>query len=92
MTTHLAMFITVAFLCWGIGLAGAGQAVTVSAEAPASISGMQGRISIVKGQRVVSVDIYDSQNITANDGVSEEDWFPMTAGQNVAYEIKLEVR
>lgn len=40
----------------------------------------QGRLAVVKGQAGVVADIYDAQNITANEGVSEEDWFPITSG------------
>ena len=44
-------------------------------------SGRQARVSLVKGKPGVVVDIYDAQDIAANEGVSEEDWFPVAKGQ-----------
>ena len=44
-------------------------------------SGKEARVSVVKGKPGVAVDIYDAQDITANEGVSEEDWFPVQKGQ-----------
>jgi hypothetical protein len=49
-------------------------------------SGKEARLQVVKGQREISVDIYDSQNLAANEGVSEADWFPVEPGQ---YKISL---
>ena len=44
-------------------------------------NGKEARLVVVKGQREISFDVYDSQNIAANEGVSDGDWFPVEAGQ-----------
>ena len=43
--------------------------------------GKQLRIKLLKGQHMVVYDVYDSSNMTANEGVDEEDWFPVSAGR-----------
>ena len=43
--------------------------------------GKEARLLILKGRRGVVADIYDPQNITPNEGVAEEDWFPVAPGQ-----------
>ncbi len=42
--------------------------------------GKEARLMVVSGRRAVTADIYDSQNLAANEGVSEEDWFPVSEG------------
>ncbi|HEY4745388.1 MAG TPA: hypothetical protein VIH45_12060 [Desulfuromonadaceae bacterium] len=42
--------------------------------------GKEARITILKGRRKVVYDVYDGQNIAANEGVAEGDWFPVSAG------------
>jgi hypothetical protein len=72
--------------------------------------GKEARLLLLKGKRGVVVDIYDPQNLAANEGVSEADWFPVgpgpykvtvtnvtklggkSAGQDVAYEVRIEVK
>lgn len=43
--------------------------------------GKEARLSIQKGRGEVGVDIYDPQNLTANEGVAEQDWFPVAPGR-----------
>ena len=40
-------------------------------------AGKQGRVRLVKGRGEVSCDLYDGEGLAANEGVAEEDWFPV---------------
>ena len=43
--------------------------------------GKQARISLVKGRREVIADLEDPQGITPNEGVDEQEWFPVEPGR-----------
>lgn len=59
----------------GILAAGQEESWTVNIKA-----GKEARLLTQKGRREVVADIYDSQNIAANEGVDEADWFPVAPG------------
>ena len=42
--------------------------------------GKDARVRIVAGAKQVVCDLYDGQSLAANEGVDEEDWFPVSPG------------